>query len=135
MDSKELAQRLNGREYTKEITKEEEGIAKASGLVVVFGYSDDCVEMRGAIDDELGAWDGLWIYLTKEGLFKSKCKCDCPYFEEQKASAVILKAIWGGSKGYSWTFVAPFPHETFEIIEDEEKFCRGIVFALADVAA
>ena len=29
------------------MTREEEKLAKESGLVVVFGYSDDCVEFRG----------------------------------------------------------------------------------------
>ena len=41
MTAKELAELLNGREYGNEITSDEEKLAKESGLVVVFGYSDD----------------------------------------------------------------------------------------------
>ena len=135
MNAKELAERLNGREYGKEITKEEAAMAKAAGLVVVYGYSDDNVELDGAVCDEIGACGGTEIPFTKAGLVENKCEDnDCPYFEKLIESAVMLKAIWDRD-GYSWIFEAPFPHETFEVMEDGEKFCRGIVFALADVAA
>ena len=51
---REFANRLSGREYMSEISAEEEREAREKGLVIVFGYSDDCIEFRGAIDDELG---------------------------------------------------------------------------------
>lgn len=72
MTPQEFAALLNGREYGEEITREEEALAKAHGLVVVFGYS--------------------WIYQTD------------------------------------------IPHATFEIVEGDDPYCRGIVFALADAA-
>ena len=53
MDIKEFANKLNGRTYLNEITKEEEKIAKELGYVIVFGYSDDNTEFKGAIDDEI----------------------------------------------------------------------------------
>ena len=87
----------------------------------------------GAIDDELGAWDGTWIYLTSAGLLRNPCPSpECPFHLAEKKKAAILKAIWD-QDGYSWLYEAPFPHETFEITDDDEKYCRGIVFALADV--
>ena len=58
MTLKEFAKMLDGREYLHEITKEEEALAKEFGFVVVFGYSDDNAELRGAIDDEIGCYDG-----------------------------------------------------------------------------
>ena len=58
MTLKEFAKMLDGREYGGEITKEEEALAKELGFVVVFGYSDDNAELRGAIDDEIGCFDG-----------------------------------------------------------------------------
>lgn len=77
----ELAEKLNGRTYLNEMTEEEEQEAKESELVVVFGQSDDLVELRGAIDDELDMYDGGTIYLTKEGVLKNECEdSDCPYF-------------------------------------------------------
>lgn len=55
MNAKEFAAMLNGREYRREITKAEEKEAKAAGLIVAFGASDDNLELRGAVDDEIGA--------------------------------------------------------------------------------
>ncbi len=47
----QLASRLTGREYGDEITEEEEAEAKASGLFVIFGASDDLCEIRLAVID------------------------------------------------------------------------------------
>ena len=134
MNKEQLAAQLDGREYGKEITKEEEAQAKAAGLVVVFGYSDDNMELRGAIYDELGCYNGGTAYLDKHGLIQSDCDQgeDCPYFKRAQASAVTINAEWG-KNGYSWTYKTDIPHATFEIVEDGEKFCRGIVFSLADM--
>ena len=135
MDTKDFASALNGREYGNEITREEETAAKEAGIVVAFGYSDDNIELRGAINDEIGAYEGTEIPLNRYGLVKNDCDDeDCPYFEKVRVAASLLKAIWDRD-GYSWIFEAPFPHETFEVIEDGERFCRGIVFRLADVSA
>ncbi|HET8685200.1 MAG TPA: hypothetical protein VFM18_00895 [Methanosarcina sp.] len=76
MNSKELAALLNGRQYRAEITKDEECQATQNNLVVVFGASDDLMEFRGAIDDELGAWEGTTAYLTKDGLLQNDCDND-----------------------------------------------------------
>ena len=58
MTPAEFAARLNGRTYRNEVSTAEAKEAKAAGLVVVYGYSDDNVELAGAIDDEIGANDG-----------------------------------------------------------------------------
>lgn len=133
-----LAAILSGREYTKEITKEEAAQAKAAGLVVVYGASDDLMEFSGAIRDELGAFDGTTAYLTNEGLLTNDCEdSDCPFFKKMKDKAATIKAAWhnNGSAdgGFTWTYETAIPHETFEITDGEERYCRGIVFALKDV--
>lgn len=131
--SLELAALLNGRQYMKEIAKEEAAHAKAAGLVVLFGYSDDNMEFRGAIHDEVGCYDGGTAYLTSAGLLTNDCESDeCPHFEKMKEKAATIKAFFDRD-GYTWVYETDIPHETFEISEDDEKFCRGIVFALADV--
>jgi hypothetical protein len=129
----ELAALLNGREYCREITKAEREQAKADGLVVVFGASDDLMEFRGAIADELGAYDGMTAYLTSEGLLQNDCENDeCPHFQKLKAKVATIEALWCAEEGYSWTFKTPIRHETFEIVADGAPYCRGIVFALTD---
>lgn len=132
MTAKELAAILNGRAYLKEMTNGEEALAKGAGLVVAFGASDDLVELRGAISDEVNAYEGTEILFTPDGLLED-CDCECSHFSRAKENAIVLEAIWGEGE-WTWTFKAPFPCETFEIFDDDEKFCRGIVFALADVA-
>ena len=54
---KEWAEKLNGREYCEELTREEEAQLKAEGYVAAFGASDDLLEFRGAIHNEAGAWN------------------------------------------------------------------------------
>lgn len=99
----------------------------------MFGASDDLIEFRGAIHDELGA--PTTAYLTSEGLLQNECdSSECPHFEKMKAKAATIEALWCKEEGYSFTYKTDIPHETFEIVEDGEPYCRGIVFSLSDVA-
>lgn len=137
MTAKELAAELSGREYGMEISLGEEQEAKAAGLVVVYGYSDDSVELRGAIDAEVGAYDGTTIYIGKGGLIEDpRCdnaeECTCPYFTAVRDNAKKIAAVWCGGEA-TWTFETDIPHETFTIFEDGEPFCIGIVFSMEDV--
>lgn len=147
MTAQELAARLHGREYGKETTKAEEAEAKAAGLVIVYGYSDDNVELEGAIDEEIGAWDGTTIRVTPLGLLPlwdsyedgiSEEDAEA-YFKRKAAGFQNIEAVWspveveGGEPFASWAFKTAIPHATFDVMEDGELFCRGIVFALADV--
>ena len=47
MTKEQLAELLNGNEYRDEMTKEQEQAAKQNNLLVLFGASDDLLEMRG----------------------------------------------------------------------------------------
>lgn len=133
MKPTELAARLNGREYCSEITDQEEAQAKADGLVVVYGASDDLMEFAGAIKDEIGCFDGGTAYLTSAGLLQNACDSGtCPHFVKVKAKAATIKAVWD-QDGYSWTYETAIPHAPFDIMEDGDTYCRGIVFALADI--
>jgi hypothetical protein len=141
MDAKALAALLTGREYRHEITREEEAQAKAAGLVVAFGASDDLLELRGSIHDEAGAYDGGKVRVDKEGLIPSFEDVDRDDEEElrryfkRENSGIEVEAAWEGEPGYSWIIKASIPHETFEIVEDGEPYCRGVVFHLDHVPA
>lgn len=136
MTSEELASRLNGRGYGDEITKDEERMAKEAGLVVVFGYSDDGIEFRGAISDEDGAPGKTAI--TRDGLLQNKCGDeDCPYFAKLVKASPRIEALWCEEKdGPTWTYKTDIPHVTFDIQSDDAEegiYCRGMVFRLEDV--
>lgn len=138
MSAKQLAALLNGREYRCEITSEEEKQAKAAGMVVVFGASDDLIEFRGAIRDEKDCYDGGVIVFDAEGALPSWDEASedeetAERYFERKAKARTIEALWAQDGGYSWTYKTDIPHETFEIVEDGEPYCRGIVFSLSDL--
>mgnify|MGYP003474204082 FL=1 len=139
MDAKELAAKLNGREYCREITDEEVRQAKEAGLVVVFGASDDLIEFRGAIRDEGDCYDGGTVLIDTKGVLPSwdsasECEESAQEYFERKAKARTITALWAKEPGYSWTYKTDIPHETFEIVEDGEPYCRGIVFNIGDIS-
>lgn len=108
MTLKEFAKMLDGREYRHEITKEEEALAKELGFVVVFGYSDDNAELRGAIDDEISCYDGGELF-----------HIDLP---------ATIYANWCPEDiDCSWAYGTSIPNEKFYIYEDGELYCVGIV--------
>jgi hypothetical protein len=132
--AKQFAARITGREYGKEMTRADEAEAKALGLLVIFGASDDLLEFRGAFDDEVGASGGVTALIDSDGPLQSweTFISDEPDEEStrkhlaRKGGAKTVTADWDND-GYSWVISSLVPHATFEIVEDEEKFCRGIV--------
>lgn len=130
----ELAKQLDGREYMQEITAEEAKRAEAAGLVVVFGYSDDNLEFRGTIDDEIGAFDGVEVPIIDGEIMRMPCdNCqdeECPLWEKaiEKARFVSGEFTDGG-----WKIDTTIPHARFTIYEDGKVFSEGIVFHLDDL--
>lgn len=138
MNAKELAAKLNGREYLQELMTEDERQAKEAGLVVVFGASDDLIEFRGAIHDEGDCYDGGGILFDSKGVLPSwgvasDSEESAEAYFERKPNARKIEALRANEPGYTWTYKTDIPHETFEIVEDGKPYCRGVVFALADL--
>lgn len=135
MTRDEAAQRLHGCEYRNEGSHELWAQMKAAGLVAVFGASDDLCEFRGAIHDEVGCCDGGEAYLTPKGLLENECsEGACPYHEREREKAAFIEIVCDDQgEGPFWTYETTIPHATFDVVEDGEVYCRGIVFALADV--
>ena len=133
MTTKEFAQMLNGREYLNEITREEAELARENGIVVVYGASDDLVELRGAIEDEFGAYDGTTLYFFGNGLISpdDNEEIDLAFLKKVLAHKTIAAEFGEGE--YAWTYQTEIPHETFEIFEDGERYCKGIVFYLSEI--
>lgn len=106
MTTKEWAQKLNGREYRAELTKEEIEQASEDGVIIALGASDDLLEITGMFDEEYDALDG-----TNIG---------------------FVEATWSpkdenGNVYASWHMESPLPHEHFNIYEDGELYCIGAV--------
>lgn len=130
--AKELAQELDGSAYPLDISKSLQEQALAAGLVVVYGQSDDLMEFRGAIDGAVGCYGGITVHLNADGLIHNKCGDECPYFPVLLANASPIEALWCDGSGFSWTYKTSIPHQTFLITDDDEPYCRGIVFGLGD---
>jgi hypothetical protein len=121
----EFAKKLDGREYGSEISREEHKEAHENGLVVVYGASDDLIEFNGCIDEELGCWLGAD--------FGIKIK-DMSVKEDYQGSKNRIKAIWNDEElGTSWSYKTNIPHSTFNIYEDDDLYCIGIIFSIHDL--
>ena len=135
MAAQDFANKINGREMGEEITKDEDKEARSKGLVVVFGWSDDCTEFRGVINDEVGT--GL-IQITAKGriLFAEVLET----LEELVAEGTIdkedlpkFKTITANHGKTGWVFETDIPHAEFKVVEDGEHFGTGIVFHISDL--
>ena len=136
MTKEELASKLNWREYRKEITKEEEKEAKESGLIVIYWYSDDNIELRWYIDDEVGAYMWTDIYITTDWELLEECECECKYYQEAQEKCLLVSAYYEYDKyGYD-RFIQPdwfLEYAEFMIVDDWEKCCRWIVLDVKDL--
>lgn len=123
--AKQLAKKLDGREYLHEITPEEEHEAAANALVVVFGMSDDLMEFCGAIDAEIDCYEGRTVYVNANGGIA---------LDQNNNSGEAITAVWcAEGLDFAWLFDTAIPHEVFRVLEDGEHYCLGIVFDLNDL--
>jgi hypothetical protein len=127
------AEKLDGRRYGNELSRDEEKELKDLGLVVVFGESDDLTEFRGAINDEVGSLDGNDIYVRADGAIANNDSGTFDHFvPDNNPDFVFIKACWD-CDGYSWSYETDIPHECFKILDDGEPYCLGIIFSVDDM--
>jgi hypothetical protein len=101
--------------------------AKESGLVIVYGASDDLMEFDGAIYDEGGCFDGGRVYFDRDGVD-----------QEGEERANWIDAVWCDGMNRdglpaTWTYKTDIPCEQFDIWEDGEIYCVGLVFSIEDL--
>jgi len=137
MDAKEWADRLDQIEYPAEAIYNLRNEIEADGLIVAYGMSDDLLEFHGAINEEIGAWDGVTVKITnKPSIFNAEeNKATAEFNRAQIDSMKTITAVWcpedeNGETWASWDIETDIPHETFEILEEGEVFGRGIVFKM-----
>lgn len=133
MELNEFAKMIDGKQYGyPQFTKEELQIAKDNGFVIVCGASDDLMEFYGAITDEGGCYDGGTVWFNKDGVIDAQAV----------TGDRCIEALWCDADAkdengnvITWTYKTDIPHGTFMIYEDDEVYCRGIVFKLGDIYA
>lgn len=126
MTKKELAERLNRREYGDSFSDVLEE-AKASGLVIVTGISVNLIKFDGALCDQFDCLNDEPVYFDKDGVSQDGTK-----------RANVIEAVWcdgTNSDGIpaEWTYKTDIPHEEFNIWEAGELYCVGIVFSIEDL--
>lgn len=136
-----LACALTGRQLYEEITPEEEAQAKESGLVVIFGASDDLCELRGAINDELDPGEfvicGCKLLpevqgedieaLRRHGVFDT-------VIANRSAGTHVTPCWCDPDSEWNWSYKTAAPHCTFEVLDGTDKYCLGIIMDLKDIA-
>lgn len=142
MTVKEIADKLNSFKLEYGFSGTDQGNfdsmvseAKKNNIVIALGLSDDVLMLEGVIYDEYKANDGTKIFLNSKGVIENKCEdSDCPHFRKELSEAKnYVEAVWcPEGKDMSWEIRSNIPHETFDIMEDGEIFCRGIVFKFKD---
>ena len=128
-----VAAQLDGCEYPLHISKDLKTACKAAGIVIVYGASDDLMEFDGAIYDEVGAYNGTSALVDPKGLLSREDAEDdeeIADYVNRKRGAQAIAAIWGRDD-MSWQYETGIPHATFDVVEDGDIYCRGIVFDLA----
>ncbi|MYM81134.1 KTSC domain-containing protein [Duganella sp. FT50W] len=133
-----LAVALHGREYPFLLPPEEQALATAAGLVVIYGNSDDSFEARGAIIGQQYVYGHGAILIDGKGLLPVRDNIDDDAelrdFFTREPLAKKVRAIFGGvAPEPSWTYTTSLPHATFDIMEDGIVYCRGIVISMADL--
>lgn len=129
MTAQELAAQLDARQIGQEITPDEAKDAAKNGLIVIYGASDDLCEIEGSIRDEVGCYDGGWLYLKKTHIYSRDCEDEnCPHETKALDQYAHIEIKWNGSgEDFCWKYKTDLPHATFDIYDDAEKYCRGIV--------
>ena len=141
MTPKDIAEKLNGIEYNHDFLSNLEVVAAAAkqhGVVIVYGASDDLMEFEGAFRKELGA--PCEARIGRSGPLKPWSEIDHDdieeardYFNTEREGKWSIESLWEQEPGISWTFKTNIPHETFNIMEYGDVFCRGIVFSINDL--
>jgi hypothetical protein len=139
MTAEQLANKLDG---CTEISDTDKLIARDNNLIIVYGYSDDNIEFEGAIRDEVGAYGGETVFF-KDGDLLHDCDEPCEHCSvgDDKVHAKVLTAHWSeesDGKEYSWVMEAgnginAYSFDMRENAEDDEYFCKGLVFNKEDI--
>lgn len=140
LSAPQLAGKLHNSEYPFRLKKEDLIAAKENGLVVVYGASDDLMEFEGVFCDEVGVNGGGKATIDAKGVLadwelfmeNSPTRAEAKEFFEREKRSAVIEAVWD-SEGYSFVYKTTIPHVAFDVVEGDEKYCRGIVFSVADI--
>ncbi|MBP5444380.1 MAG: hypothetical protein IKI90_08510 [Treponema sp.] len=106
--------------------------ARRNGLVIVSGYSDDLLELGGAICDEGDCFNGGQFHLVKES-DKWKLQAGSGMYNNIKAKWCEGKETDEFGEPIRWTYDTDIPHSDFFMTFRGEPYCKGFVFDVRDL--
>ena len=130
-NSKALAKALNNRDLEDGFYRFEIKCAIKSHLVIVTGYSDDLIELDGAINQEGNCFCGGNFHLeksNKEWILKNEKRINniSAIWYDQKKTTDNLEII-------PWSYKTDIPHESFYATYRGDPWCEGFVFRVEDL--
>jgi hypothetical protein len=140
---KEIAKKLNGLEYRRNIPEEYHPVLVENNLCIVLGGSDDLCyfiypENGNVSSEELPCWGGeiFWFDKDFKKFLNGRKKTMLTYHDDVQADCNNrIEAVWCYERTkvpdgnvYSWTYKTDIPHVTFDIMEDDMYYCKAIIF-------
>lgn len=139
-----LAEMLNGRDMTLEYDTPTWKDVQ-DNLVVLYGHSDDLIEVRGAVHDEMNRYECTQFALVLAGEQiddgENVVIMDTPsimllsedYDQSNNPRLITVRYSSVDNTQADWEFETDMPHATFMLNKKGKPFCKGIVIDLDEI--
>lgn len=129
---KQFAKVLASRDYLDGLYDIERECAKRNGLTVVYGYSDDLIELDGAIRLEGECFKGGNFHLKQD---KGKWRLVNGIGKHNNITAMWYdsNAINDDGKRIPWTYKTDISFEKFNMTNGGDPYCEGFVFEVKNL--
>lgn len=128
-----LIKKLHNSKYPFRLTKQVIQYLGSLNLILVYGQSDDMISVSGAINDDEYISGNMSILLSKKGILKDNESLDTDNellaWKEQKDNSKEIKILWD-SNGYLWEYETEIPHDEFDILDGEDKYCKAMIISM-----
>jgi len=144
MNLKEWAEKFNNMEYGSNNIRDAQDELEADGVIAVMGASDDLCELYGDISDEFNCYNGNKLYWVGNG-FCSETEKDnflCVVDNEYPIFFEKCQAIFNKDCSYinikegtncQFEYETNIPCERFNVMEDGNLYCSGLLFYTKDL--
>jgi hypothetical protein len=133
-----LVELIGELEYGDQIPTAALELAKNIQAAIIYGYSDDSIMVSGVTEDQADAYKDKNVWVDKEGFLpineNQNCTdagietiSDCRKLVKRFDQSVKLQVI-EDQGGWLWQYKTDWPHRVFEMKEDGDPYCKGIVF-------
>jgi hypothetical protein len=149
LNEQEVVKLLNGRDCENLITDSEIEILKNNNLVIVYGENDNLIKFKGVFNDEqeyYNIFQKQYITVNPKGIYKGICSHkDCEHYEffsnfycencefaGDDSKNFVITVLYGATY-FAWLILTHIQHSSFDILKNDKKFCKGIVFNLDNI--